>query len=536
MSRRVSPQDLKARIGAVRGGDGELALIDVREQGAFSQSHLFWACNIPLSVLDLRAPDLIPRKTAPVVLVDEGASGFSARAAAMLDGLGYTDVAILEGGTAGWAAAGHELFSGVNVPGKAFGEFIEHTCDTPRMPAEEVHARIEAGENMVILDSRPFAEYHRMNIPGGIDTPGVELALRVHDLAPDPATLVVVNCAGRTRSIIGAQSLVNAGIPNKVVALKDGTMGWHLAGLDLERGQDRRALEPTKEGQAKALAAAEAVRARFGVRTIQMDDLATMQSGTGRTVFLLDVRSPEEFAAGHLPGAVSAPGGQLVQATDEYVGVLGARLVLVDDDGVRATMTASWLIQMGWDEVTVLDGGLAGPLEKGVQDDAAADSAPTAQSPEDMMARSDSGVAPLVLDLRTSVRYRDGHVPGAAWITRSRLAAWEAGFARLDSITLVAPGAALAALAAADIVALAPDIEVRMLAGGMEAWKDAGLPVETGYTRTLSPTDDVWYKPYDFTHEGEEAVRKAMQDYLSWEVDLMAQIARDGDASFRRFD
>ena len=71
---------------------------------------------------------------------------------------------------------------------------------------------------------------------------------------------------------------------------------------------------------------------------------------------MFDVRDPTEYAAGHLPGAVYAPGGQLVQATDQYVGTLGARIVLVDDSEVRAVMTASWLKQMGWRDVFVLVG------------------------------------------------------------------------------------------------------------------------------------------------------------------------------------
>ena len=84
-------------------------------------------------------------------------------------------------------------------------------------------------------------EFNRMSIPGGINCPGAELTHRIAALAPDPATTVVVNCAGRTRSILGAQSLRHAGVPNPVVALRNGTMGWHLAGFELEHGQDRAA-------------------------------------------------------------------------------------------------------------------------------------------------------------------------------------------------------------------------------------------------------------------------------------------------------
>ena len=218
----------------------------------------------------------------------------------------------------------------------------------------------------MILDSRPFDEYRRMSIPGGIDVPGAELVHRIHDLAPDPDTLVVVNCAGRTRSIIGAQSLINAGVANQVVALENGTMGWTLAGHQLEHGQARVPPPPSAAGRAWAKQAAEQVRARFGVPTVDHATLARWRAeAETRTLYLCDVRSPEEYAAGHLPGALCTPGGQLVQATDSWLGTHGARVVLVDDDGVRATMTASWLLQIGRWAVHVLAGGLGGELETG---------------------------------------------------------------------------------------------------------------------------------------------------------------------------
>ena len=186
--------------------------------------------------------------------------------------------------------------------------------------------------------------------------PGAELVLRVRDLAPSPDTLVVVNCAGRTRSIIGAQSLINAGVPNKVVALRNGTMGWTLAGLDLRQRQEpARAPQPSRDGLAWAKSAAErggaALRRRRASIARRSSACARIDE---RTLYLLDVRDPAEYAAGHVAGAISAPGGQLVQATDQYVGTLGARIVLVDDAEVRAVMTASWLRQMGWKDVFVL--------------------------------------------------------------------------------------------------------------------------------------------------------------------------------------
>jgi rhodanese-related sulfurtransferase len=372
-----------------------------------------------------------------------------------------------------------------------------------------------------------------MNIPTGVDCPGAELVWRVHDMAPRPETLVVVNCAGRTRSIIGAQSLINAGIGNKVVALKDGTMGWHLAGLQLERGQQRHAPPPSDAGRTKAAEAASRVAARFGIRRIDGAKLAELiAERERRTLYLLDVRSPEEYAAGHLPGARSAPGGQLVQATDMYVATRHARLVLVDDDGVRATMTASWLVQMGWTEIYVLADGLGSmALESGPERIEPLGLAPCAMiAPVALQKALAAGEAAL-LDFDTSLNYRKAHIPGAAFAIRSHLAERKEKLPKAPLLVATSPDGRLAQLAAADLAKLA-DAKIKVLEGGTEAWRAAGLPLAEGEERMLDEPIDVFHRPYDRSG----GVEQAMRDYLSWEVDLVRQIERDGDARFRRFD
>ena len=341
--------------------DRELALLDAREERRFAESHIFYASCCALSRLEKLAPLLVPRRGARTVTCDAGA-GEAARAAARLGELGYTDVSVLEGGIAAWAAAGYVLFSGVNVPSKAFGEVVEHEFGTPSISAEELRALLDAGEDgevPVILDSRPTPEFTNFSIPGGRCCPGAELAYRVHDAAPSPETMVVVNCAGRTRSIIGAQSIINAGVPNRVVALRNGTMAWHLAGFDLAKGATAHVARPSAAGVAKAKAAAARVAERFAVRTVDRATLDRWRAESeARSLFVFDVRTREEYEAGHLPDARWVAGGQLVQATDRHVGTLRSRIVLTDDDGVRATMTASWLVQMGWRDAVVLEGGV----------------------------------------------------------------------------------------------------------------------------------------------------------------------------------
>src|SRR3954452_5778471 len=304
-SRVLSPAEVKAML---RDGE-EIALLDVREEGVFSEDgHPFFANSVPLSRLELMIRDLVPRKGTRVVLLDSGDDHLAERAAAKLERMGYDNVAVMAGGSKAWAAAGYELFTGVNVPSKAFGELVEYRCETPHIPAAELKRRLDAGEQVLIVDSRPIGEFRNMSIPGAFDCPGAELVYRVPDRVPSPDTLVVVNCAGRTRSIIGAQSLRNAGLPNTVLALENGTMGWELAGLELARGREDALPPPSPEGLSRARALADKVAERFAIRRIDDATLAQFTAEAGqRTLYLFDVRSPEEYIAGHFAGSRSAP-------------------------------------------------------------------------------------------------------------------------------------------------------------------------------------------------------------------------------------
>src|SRR5947208_4369375 len=261
----VTPAELRAML---KDG-GEMALLDVREEGVFSEEgHPFFANSLPLSRLELMIRDLVPRQLARIVVHDGGDEDLADRAATRLALMGYRNLAVMAGGARAWAAAGYQLFTGVNVPSKAFGELVEHQCKTPHIAAAELKRRLDAGDEVLIVDSRPLAEFRNMSIPGAFDCPGAELVYRVPDRLASPGSLVVVNCAGRTRSIIGAQSLRNAGLANPVMALENGTMGWELAGFELARGADEALPPPSPEGLVKARALADQVAERFGVQRI----------------------------------------------------------------------------------------------------------------------------------------------------------------------------------------------------------------------------------------------------------------------------
>jgi rhodanese-related sulfurtransferase len=336
----------------------EIALLDVRHEAAYATGHPLFAANMAADRIALEAEARLPRKDVPIVVYDAG-EGLVGSATDRLRALGYTDIHHLDGGLAAWRMAGFELFQDVNSYAKAFGELVESRRHTPSLSADEVAALIAAEENIAILDVRRFDEYATMNIPGSISVPGAELVLRAGRAAPDPETIIIVNCAGRTRSIIGAQSLINAGVTNEVRALRNGTIGWVLAAQDLEHGANRCGEIGAFEG---AHANARDVAYRAGVRHLGMEEMMALQAQTDRSLYRFDVRASEEYGAGHISGFRHYPGGQLVQEIDMAAPVRGARIVLTDNRAVRADMTASWLAQMGW-ETYVLDGGYDGALE-----------------------------------------------------------------------------------------------------------------------------------------------------------------------------
>ena len=494
------------------------AVLDLRERAAYERGHLFRATSLPRRLLEFRLPELVPAPATPLAVYDADGT-LAPLARPTLEAMGYTDVRALAGGLEAWRAAGRPVVQGLNVPSKVFGERVLHALGTPRIAPRELQARIARGDDLVIVDARTAEEYARGCVPGAISVPGGELVLRIGGLVTRPDTTIVVHCGGRTRSYLGAESLRRMRLPNPVVALENGTMGWELAGLALERGAARWAPPVTARGRALGTLAAKRVAAEDGVRFVSPDALRGREARAAReNVYVLDVRTAEEYAAGHVAGAAWAPGGQAVQATDEYVAVRAAAIVLVCDGLVRSVVTAAWLTRMGYPDVAVLAGGVpawaeaGGAVERGrpVRPPAGFEAA-RAEVPA--VAPGDLGDAPVVCVDPSDV-YARGHVPGAAWLCRSRLELTIERAAPDPSRPVIVTCAdGLASTLAALTLRRLGYADARALDGGTRAWERAGLPVERGATRLLDTPDDVVQKPYD-------RGREAMERYLAWEEHL----------------
>ncbi len=524
MVKKIAAADLNSLLE----GNNQFALIDVREAGEYNSTHIIDSSLIPRRHLESQMSAAVPVKGCHVVICDDDGRR-AGLAAETLERMGYSNVSVLDGGINQWSTQDFPTEWGSNVISKVFGEKMEVVHHVPEIDAIELHERIERGDKLVILDTRTPEEYQRFCIPGGRSVPGGELALRVTDITKDldKDTTVIVNCAGRTRSIIGTRVLQRMGLTN-IFGLKNGTSGWVLAGYELETGADRLDLpDPSPEGLAAAEAYADKLAAEDGVRYMDIPKLRAMLANREKeAAFFVDVRRVEEYETGHIPGFRWFPGGQVVQRSDDVLVVKNCPVVFACDQKARSTFIASWYRQFGFDEVYVVEGGTSAwsaaglDLEKGMTEEAPYGLAQARErvrplSPQDLQATSPQ----VTLFVDTSQDFARGHVPGARWAPRGWLEFHIGGLApdKKASIAVTANDGTNATLAGATLMDLGYE-NVSVLEGGMAAWNRAGLAVETGLSGVMSP-------PTDMVLSGPDRNYADMMTYLRWETALGEQFA-----------
>ena len=526
MTNIISANDLNELLQ----GKSKFALIDVREAGEYNSSHIPDSSLISRKELEFRMEVSAPVKSEKIIVCDDDGRR-ATLAAATLEHMDFTNVFVLDRGINQWSTEGFPTEWGSNVISKDFGERMEVEYHVPEIEATELHERIERGDKLVILDTRTPEEYQRFCIPGGRSVPGGELALRVTDITKelDPDTTVIVNCAGRTRSVIGTRVLQRMGMKN-IFGLKNGTSGWLLAGYDLETGGDRLELpEPSPEGLAVAEAYAARLAEEDGVRYLDVDTVQTMlDEREQETCYFVDVRTTQEYSEGHIPGFRWFPGGQVVQRSDDVLVVKNCPVVFSCDGRARATFIASWYRQFGFEEVYAVDGGCTAWSKSGRQlETGSGEVAPngleearsqvTLVSPQELEANRPA----TVINVENSQDFTRGHVPGARWVPRGSLELQIAELApdKSASIAVTCNNGQNAVLAAVTLKEIGYQ-NITALEGGMVAWRQTGLGIEEGLSGVMrAPTDVVL--------SGPERNFADMMNYLRWETALGEKYAVD---------
>ncbi|MGJ8572016.1 MAG: rhodanese-like domain-containing protein [Hoeflea sp.] len=508
----------------VHGGN-EIAFLDIREAGQFVEGHPLFAIPLPYSMLEHRIGVLVPRLTCPILLIDNG-DGVALRALQRLAEMGYADILHTDGGMSAWVKAGFPVYKGVNVPSKTLGEMAEHIWHPKMVTADDLAEAIKSSPAPAFFDARPASEYAKMRVPGAFCLPNGELAHRMSAIG-DP-TQIVVTCAGRTRGITGVIGLMLAGLDGTVAALENGTQGWALSGRDLERNNQP---SPFPELDASGLAAsrqrADTLIERFSLQVANCDEIGRMMADPDRTTYVFDVRSPKEAIDDPIAVAEHAASGQLVQATDQWVGVRNSRLIVCCDTGLRSALAAFWLCQLGYDVHIVR-------ITDKVRHMAArptVDAAPTGRinsiSASDLLTMTDA----TVLDMRPSTAFRAAHVTGAIWTTRPGLSN-ELARIGTGTIAILADTEDRAETFARDAAGLGVR-DILIVDGGHDALAKSGaqLTLDSQYPDPSEAIDFPW-----FVHDRHDGNLESSRRYLAWETGLIAQLDAVEKAAFRLFE
>ena len=510
-------------LAALLKSDRLFAVFDVRERGEYNQCQIPGTTSLPRSQIEFRLSRLVPNSAVSVVVYDEAEERASLAAETVME-LGYRQVSILRGGITAWRGEGRPTVSGVNVPSKAFGEKVHHERNIPEISADELARLQKEQKELRILDVRTPEEYGRFCIPGGMNVPGGDLILWADELS-DSSAPVIVNCAGRTRSIIGAAALRRLGLTT-VRALKNGTMGWVLSGLELEKNPGRRMAHVPEQSRARALARALSLAAEENLAWISPQEVAAAMANKRDGVsYLFDVRSEGEYESGHIAESINVPGGQAVQRADDFVVVRNGQIIFISNESARAVMAAYWYRQMGFPHVFVLEGGLrawsesGATLSTGVLEDKPLGFDPAKRnaallSPEELARRLQDSTL-LVVDVGSSLDFEAAHVPGAQWISRSWLEIEiPKRFPDRRQAIILTCSEGVQSIFAARALERIGYRDVSALGGGVGAWSAAGFSTETGLDARLVEPNDVVLSP------SIRGSREDMQRYLDWEMKL----------------
>ena len=490
-TRRILPP--QAVADALNDGN-EVALIDVRDKADFVTDHLWLAVNIPFADIEMRIQRFVPRMNTRIILCDADGA-LSDRAARALNGLGYTDVFCMESGLKRWVAAGFPLVSGDYVVAHAFGFHIEALYNTPVVTAGELMNKLENQEDIVIIDARDPRDYQRASIPGSINIPAADVARQIPTLIRDDSTQIVVHCAGVTRAALGAQTLINARVPNPVASLLHGTKGWFLEGGQLVGGQRSIPGKPSVGAKAFAKTAATSFAKNFDLRYLNLREVQLWQcENPDRTCYLVDVRSHDEYLDGHVQHSINIPGGELAGMTIDHIATYQARLCLIDSgDCARAEITASWMLQSGWSDIVIL---------KDWREDGETVTGPECNNFSEQHQFEASSISPdrlaallprnnvAIIDFSHSNEFIAAHIPGANWCLRSTLPDALATIENVPLWVLSSTDGYIAKVIANELIQLT-DHDICYLEGGNYAWSDNGYPTESGSKNMLSDIRDI---------------------------------------------
>ena len=500
----------------------ELAFIDVREIAQHTAGHPLFSISIPFSEFEINIEKLLPNKNVRIVLFDNN-DGISEITYKLAKNLKYINIFILKNGVDGWKNSKFHLFDGINVPSKSFGELVEKKFNTPSITASQLFQKQKEKRDIIILDGRPFDEYNKMSIPGSVCCPNAEIPFRISELIKSSNTEIIINCAGRTRSIIGAQALINFGIKNKVYALENGTQGWFLANLKLDHGKTKFLDKTPKNEKINELRGKIVNLLENKVEIIDFNQAQKLINDKNITTYVFDVRTNSN-QKNKLSKLRNVPGGQLVQATDKYIGVLKSHVIVFDDgDLVRAGMTALWLKKMNYHCYVVNESPKRIKNLNLKHDENFRPNPINLIKLENLKNLKDTPI----FDIRNSFDYCKKRIKKSVWTNRLIIKKEMTHYHR--SIILITDDLPKASLIVSDLQEKDPKYVVQVY-----HWNETDVEHYLDYIDTTEVELDEKFIDFNFhTHLRHQGNKEHAKNYLKWETDLIKNMDEEERGFFR---
>ncbi|MBL6595952.1 MAG: hypothetical protein ISP43_03865 [Candidatus Puniceispirillum sp.] len=314
------------------------ALIDCRERRDYVAGHWFGSTNIPLSLFSQRLRFLFKAPDFPVHFLD-WQDAESAEAIHQLTAFGFTDITCHK--TEKPAEMRRGFVKGEYVWSKAFGEVVAHEIDLPEVTPQQYLADYQDAQ---LFDVRPTAEYQDFTLPNSYSLPNSLLLANISALK-STGKISLLHCAGRTRSIIGAFTLMASGYDGPFAVFRGGTQAWQLDGYEREHNANR-----LFAADHEATDAVAGFLRRWQIPSARVSaDAIAAYADTKQSGLLFDVSDDAATGQPLAHGIIKISGTNLIQQTDRSIARYHVPVTLFDQgSGSRAAFAAFWLRAMGF--------------------------------------------------------------------------------------------------------------------------------------------------------------------------------------------
>jgi rhodanese-related sulfurtransferase len=275
--------------------------------------------------------------------------------------MGMKNIFGLKNGTSGWLLAGYDLETGgdrLDMPepspeglavAEAYAARLAEEDGVRYLDVDVVQKMLDEREQKTcyFVDVRTTQEYSEGHIPGFRWFPGGQVVQRSDDVLVVKNCPVVFSCDGHARATFIASWYRQFGF-EEVYAVDGGSTAWSKSGRQLEAGSGEVAPNGLEE-------------ARSQVTLVSPEELEANRPAT-----VINVENSQDFTRGHVPGARWVPRGSLELQIAEFAPDKSASIAVTCNNGQNAVLAAVTLKEIGYQNITALEGGMAAWRQTGL--------------------------------------------------------------------------------------------------------------------------------------------------------------------------